>query len=166
MTIKALGILSAMGETSRGLSQQMRRLEIISENIANAEALPDKDGNLYHRKVLEDEGHPMGRPRSFRESMALQLRHSSDKHVRQASQEGATQAMRQNQDRIKAIEVDGEKLIHDPSHPRADKDGYVHMPNVNAVEEMVDLMAATRAYEANVSVLRAAKSMAKQTFEI
>ena len=56
--------------------------------------------------------------------------------------------------------------VYDPDHPDADEDGYVMMPNVNSAEEMVDLMAATRAYEANVTALNIAKSMALKALEI
>ena len=55
---------------------------------------------------------------------------------------------------------------YDPSNPDADADGYVMMPNVNSAEEMVDLMAATRAYEANITALNIAKSMAMKALEI
>ena len=56
--------------------------------------------------------------------------------------------------------------VYDPSHPDADEDGYVMLPNVNSAEEMVDLMAATRAYEANVTALNIAKSMAMKALDI
>ena len=64
------------------------------------------------------------------------------------------------------LQVMGLPVSHDPDHPDANEDGYVMMPNVNSAEEMVDLMAATRAYEANVTALNIAKSMALKALEI
>ncbi len=64
------------------------------------------------------------------------------------------------------IEHKGEKLVFNPNHPQADDKGYVKMPDINMVEEMVDLISVSRSYEANVTVIDAAKQMAKKTFEI
>ena len=61
---------------------------------------------------------------------------------------------------------DGVKTIYDPSHPDADEDGFVKMPNVNVVNEMVDMMMASRAYEANVASVEAAKSMISHAMKI
>ena len=58
------------------------------------------------------------------------------------------------------------KMIYDPSHPDADEEGYVKMPNINAVTEMVNLMVASRAYEANVTAAEAAKSMIRSALQI
>ena len=67
---------------------------------------------------------------------------------------------------VEVKEIKGEKLVYNPGHPRADENGYVHMPNVNVVEEMVDLVSTSRTYEANVTVLDAAKKMAKHALNI
>ena len=69
-------------------------------------------------------------------------------------------------DQYKVIEEKGEKLQFDPNHPQADENGYVKMPDINMVEEMVDLISASRTYEANVTVINAAKQMAKRALEI
>jgi len=159
------GIFNALQHTTQGLKSQMRRLELISENIANAEALPDEKGELYQRKVLETRHGRSGVGRSFGDEMNLKLKRSSAKHVTSATP-GQVTRVGGRAAGMKVIEVEGEKVIHDPNHPRADEDGYVRLPNVNMIEEMVDLMAASRSYEANISVMNAAKSMAKRTFEI
>lgn len=159
------GIFSALQKTARGLGNQMKRVEVISENIANAEAMPDDKGELYQRKVLVDGRTAASRPRSFRHEMQLKLNRSSDRHLGHLSPaEGQKVSSRSIDPQVQ--EIKGEKLVHDPNHPQADENGYVHMPNVNVVEEMVDLMAASRAYEANVSVLSAAKTMARRILEI
>jgi len=161
------GILAAMRSTYGGISSQMKRLEVISENIANAEALPDKNGKLYQRKVALLKDRSNVNDSNFGQKMTLKMNRSSDKHLGMGATPGSSgnpSATPQNM--YDVVEVKGEKVIHDPTHPRADENGYVKMPNVNAIEEMVDLMATSRAYEANISVLTAAKSMAKKTFEI
>jgi len=73
----------------------------------------------------------------------------------------------------KGVEVVGiyedqspDKLVYDPTHPDADEQGYVHMPNINIVTEMVDLITASRSYEANITALNAAKTMALKALEI
>ncbi|MEA3285990.1 MAG: flagellar basal body rod protein FlgC [Candidatus Marinimicrobia bacterium] len=161
------GIFSALRKTYSGISSQMKRLEVISENIANAEALPDKQGKLYQRKVALIKGSHDAENKQFGAKMALKLNRSSNKHLGTGSKsasQGIISATPQNT--YDVVEVKGEKIIHDPTHPRADENGYVKMPNVNVIEEMVDLMATSRAYEANITVLNAAKSMAKRTFQI
>jgi len=163
----AQGIFSALKTTYSGISSQMKRLEVISENIANAESLPDKNGKLYHRKVALIKDPKTGSPASFGTQMSLKTNRSTDKHLGFGSPTSATgklNATAQNQ--YDVVEVKGEKVIHDPTHPRADEHGYVKMPNVNVIEEMVDLMATNRAYEANITVMTASKAMAKRTFEI
>ena len=161
------GIFSALRKTYSGISSQMKRLEVISENIANADALPDKGGKLYQRKVALTKGSPRSNQASFGDKMALTLRRSNDKHLAVGSgvsRPGDPSGTRGNQ--VKVVEVEGEKVIHDPTHPRADENGYVKMPNVNVIEEMVDLMATSRAYESNITVMNSSKAMAKRTFEI
>lgn len=161
------GIFSALKQTYSGISSQMKRLEVISENIANAEALPDKNGKLYQKKVAILNDGPSGGKGSFGTKMSLKLQNSSNKHLQSGSPSSAAgnpNGTPMNQ--YEVIEVKGDKVIHDPSHPRADENGYVRMPNVNVVEEMVDLMATNRAYEANITVMNASKAMAKKTFEI
>jgi len=161
------GIFSTLKQTYSGISSQMKRLEVISENIANAEALPDKNGKLYHRKVAILKDPDTSSAQIFGDKLKLKLHRSSNKHLGS----GSELARSGNPDGTPAnvfdiVEVQGEKIIHDPSHPRADANGYVRMPNVNVIEEMVDLMATNRAYEANITVMNSAKTMAKRTFEI
>lgn len=165
--MEAQGIFSALRQTYGGISSQLKRLEVITENIANAEALPDKNGKLYQRKVaLLKEGN-VGETNTFGDRMSLQMNRSSNKHISTGSVAGGMGNPSATPENMYDVtEVKGEKIIHDPTHPRADENGYVKMPNVNAIEEMVDLMATTRAYDANITVMNAAKSMAKKTFEI
>ena len=67
---------------------------------------------------------------------------------------------------VKVVEESGVRLVYDPQHPLADENGYVRVPDINPVEEMVSLVSATRTYEANVAVMNAAKLIAKKSLEI
>ncbi len=161
------GIFSALKQTYGGISSQMKRLEVISENIANAEALPDKGGKLYQRKVALLKDTAKNGSGSFGSQLSLKLNRSSDKHLSMGGSPSTTGSPNATgADRYNIVEVEGEKVMHDPTHPRADENGYVKMPNVNVIEEMVDLMATNRAYEANITVMNTTKTMAKRTFEI
>ena len=165
--METTGIFAALRKTYAGVSSQMKRLEVISENIANADALPDKNGKLYQRKVALTADNSRQGSGKFGDKMSLQLRRSNNKHLSMGSgSSSSANSSGTTQNRVSIEEVEGEKMIHDPSHPRADENGYVRMPNVNVIEEMVDLMATSRAYEANITVMNSSKAMAKRTFEI
>jgi len=161
--MKVSGIFTAIRTNLSGLSTQMQRLETISENVANAETAPDVQGNVYKRKIV-DQGPLAKVSGSFGTEMALSMKRSTDQHLGTA--QGRLDVIDTDGDNIKVVELDGEKLVFDPSHPRADENGYVRMPDINMVEEMVDLISASRSYEANITVLNAGKEMAKNTLKI
>jgi len=164
--MKVGGIFSTFKTTLTGLSTQMKRMEVIAENIANAEKLPDEKGNVYRRKTVVDTSRSGKSRYRFGDQMSLKLRNSRTSHLdSQSGSNGATIA-KDNPTSVKVVEIKGEKLIYNPGHPRADENGYVKMPNVNTVEEMVEMIAASRSYEANISVLNASKQMAKKAMEI
>lgn len=129
-----------------GLSAERLRLDTIAANIANASTTRGEDGKPYVRKIA-----------TFQENMQSQFNKTSGK-------------VEQKNLGVKAVGVEDDKSplkkVYDPSHPDADEQGYVTMPNVNVLNEMVDLIAATRAYEANVNTMNAQKSMFMKTLEI
>lgn len=131
-----------------GLTAERLRMDIISNNIANVNSTRTEAGGPYQRQM------PVFAPREA-ESFATIL----DRAQTQMSSEGV---------RVVGITKDTSPLkrVYDPHHPDADKDGYVTMPNVNVVSEMVDMISASRSYEANVTVVNAAKSMAMKALEI
>lgn len=132
--------------SASGLSAERLRLDTIAANIANASTTRGEDGKPYVRKIA-----------TFQENMQSQFNKTSGK-------------VEQKNLGVKAIGVEDDKSplkkVYDPSHPDADEQGYVTMPNVNVLNEMVDLIAATRAYEANVNTMNAQKSMFMKTLEI
>jgi flagellar basal-body rod protein FlgC len=123
--------------SSSALSAERLRLDTISQNIANAQTTRGPDGEAYRRREVV-----------FRSA-------TSD-------QPGAGGV---RVDEVLESEAPLERIFN-PSHPDADPEGYVEMPNVNVVEEMVDLIAATRAYEANVAAANATRAMISRALEL
>jgi flagellar basal-body rod protein FlgC len=138
------GELNALEISATGLTAQRLRLNVVAENLANAETTRTTDGGPYRRKLVVFGAEPAG---DF--TSALQGVQAST--VKVLSVEESPEAPR---------------MVLQPSHPDANADGYVMLPNINPVLEMVDLLAATRAYEANVTAVQAAKSMANKALEI
>lgn len=162
------GIFGILDISGSGLSAQRKKLNAVAENIANVETTRTPDGGPYRRKqVVFSEDSENG---SFTASLGnamLKLGQTDIKHIGNSdphtSRRGEIPAV--GADEIE-IEPDSFKMVYDPTHPDADKDGYVAMPDINVIAEMVDMMTATRAYEANISVSSAAKTMYKQALEI
>ena len=143
-----MDFFDALHISSSGLSAQRLRMNLISGNLANIHTTRTKEGGPYRKK--EPVFAAQSQRLSFRKILASQNA--------------------ENLPQVKVVEIieDPRKPImkHDPQHPDADKNGYVAMPNINLMEEMVDLISATRSYEANVAALKAAKEMASKALEI
>ena len=133
-----MNFISGINATSSALEAEKMRMDVVAENIANAYTTRGLDGKAYQRKTIAFE--------------AL-LRSGSE---------------RSGGVRISEIGTDPNpgEIIHNPTHPHADKDGMVQMPNVSVSTEMVDLLAASRAYEANLAVVRNARQMAAKALSI
>lgn len=138
-----MNIISGIDITAGALNAQKTRLDIVAQNIANAQTTRGPDGQPYHRKVVSFETELL---RSTGSASGTAL-----KGVRVSS--------------ITDDKSEGQSL-YDPQHPDATADGYVKMPNVNMAYEMIDLMTASRAYEANLSVVKNARQMAMRALEI
>jgi flagellar basal-body rod protein FlgC len=132
-----MDLLDSMAEAAKGMKAQGVRMRVISENLANAETTStEKGGNPYQRKVV-----------TFKETL--------DKTDNQKEVE-VDKVMSDNSDFI---------MKYDPSHPAADANGYVKMPNVNPLIEMMDMREAQRSYEANLGVIDIAKGMLSETLD-
>src|SRR2546421_599219 len=124
-------MISSLNINGSALTAERTRLDVISENIANAETTRGADGRAYRRKeVVFETVQPAGKAASGGVRVA-EIAEANDPAAR----------------------------VYNPGHPDADPQGYVEMPNVNVVEEMVDLVAASRAYEANVAAVNTTKTM-------
>jgi flagellar basal-body rod protein FlgC len=136
------------------LSAQRLRLDVISNNIANAETTRTEGGGPYQRR---DVVFAPQEEKSFLPQF-LQAKYSGDNSL--SSNQGGVKVAS-----IITDESPGTR-VYDPDHPDADEDGYVEFPNVNMVVEMTNMMSATRSYEANLTVIEAAKRMAQKALEI
>ncbi|KPU44685.1 flagellar basal-body rod protein FlgC [Oxobacter pfennigii] len=139
-------LFKALRISSSGLTAERLRMDTIASNIANANTTRTEEGGPYRRKVAV-----------FQENLENEL----DKLSGDSSFNGKG---------VKATAIIEDptpfKRVYDPSHPDADAEGFVSMPNVDMLTEMVDLIAATRAYEANVTAVNAEKNMALKALEI
>ncbi|HHY47667.1 MAG TPA: flagellar basal body rod protein FlgC [Firmicutes bacterium] len=146
-----MSIFSAMAISASGMTAERLRMDVIANNIANANTTRTPEGGPYRRQQV-----------LFRAVMGDAVRgYLSRLDPAHPPATGLGVA-------VVGIVRDPSppRLVYDPAHPDADQDGYVHMPNVNILAEMVDMLSATRAYEANVTALNAAKSMALKALEI
>jgi flagellar basal-body rod protein FlgC len=148
-----MGLFDAIDASGSALSAERLRMDVTSENLANAQTTKGADGQPYRRKevVLQQAG---ASGTSFSSVLA--------------SMQGAGGAKSVDGVRVSGIVEDSSALkrLYDPGHPDADKDGYVTMPNVNTVTEMTDLISSSRAYEANVTAMQTAKTMFTKTLDL
>ncbi|MGM0379524.1 MAG: flagellar basal body rod protein FlgC [Bacillota bacterium] len=143
-----MSFFSSIDTSSSGLTAERLRMDLISDNIANAETTRTPSGGPYRRKI------PIYRElekNKFQKALADAKGKNSSDGVE-----------------IVGIEEDQSdfKRKYDPSHPDSNKDGYVLLPNVDTVTEMVNMVSASKAYEANVTALNSTKSMVMKALEI
>ena len=141
-----MGIAGAFAVSASGLSAHRLRMDVISANLANAQSTSTPEGGPYQRQDVVLQATPQV---GFDDLLAS----SSD-------QGAGVKVSRVVKDQTPF------RRSYDPGHPDAGDDGYVAMPNVNVVTEMVDLMSATRAYEANVAAINATKRVLQAALEI
>jgi len=133
-----MNYITGIQATGSALNAEKIRLDIVAQNIANAHTTRDLDGTAYKRKVVSFES-------------VLGTERGTSGGVRVSS--------------VQSDETPGE-LIYSPQHPHADANGMVRMPNVKIAVEMVDMLSASRAYEANLAVVRNARQMAAKALAI
>jgi flagellar basal-body rod protein FlgC len=147
-----MGMFDSLNVSATGLTAERLRMDVTAENLANAQTTRGADGQPYKRKevVLGQAGSG-----GFGSQLAVAMGGSSS-----GSAPGGVE--------VQAITEDASpgKLVYDPGHPDANADGYVQMPNVDTVTEMVDLISSSRAYEANVTAMQSAKQMFSKTLDI
>ncbi len=150
---------SALEISASGLSAERLRMDVISGNIANANTTRTPEGGPYRRQLVVMAARP-----SFAQTLAEAQ--SRGEQV----QAGPTDALDTVGRGVRVVQVLPDqrafKVKYDPTHPDADENGYVQLPNVDTVTEMVDLISASRAYEANVTALNAFKSMVTTALQI
>ena len=137
-----INVISGIDITGSALNAEKTRMDIVAQNIANAQTTHGADGKPYQRKVV-----------SFQ--TVLQAAGAG-----RNSQAGGVQVAEVKNDTTPG------PAVYNPQHPDADASGMVQMPNVNLAFEMVDLISSTRAYEANLAVVKNAKQMAHKALSI
>lgn len=149
-----MSMFQSMGITSSALTSQRLRMDVISSNMANVDTtrgkLVDGQWQPYTRKMV-----------------VMQPKESSFSSIFNSTLH-STGNNKMNGVKVSNIVEDDSpyRLVYDPEHPDANEEGYVQMPNVDPLKEMVDLMSATRSYEANVTVFNASKSMYIKALEL
>lgn len=157
--------ISGFDVSANGMSVQRKKMNIIAENIANAEVRNEK-GDPYKRKFIDlvyNQDQMVNNPQ-INNSVALQTTRGD--HMKLLSPISTPQ---KNNNEIQALEkVDNSEgeTMYMPDNPNADENGYVQMSNVNIITEMVDMIAASRNYEANLTSFNSAKQIAKDSLEI
>lgn len=163
------GIFSGLRISASGLRAQRVRQNAISSNLANAETTRTAEGGPYRRQfVVFEADSDKNDTRLLNEEPVLKGKVTSTRHLPiPASNFVRDKRFFGKGVRVAEIREDSRppKLVYDPSHPDAGEDGYVAMPNVNVVKEMADMIAATRAYEANVTAFNATKNMISQAVQ-
>jgi len=143
-----MSFMNGMNVSASGMTAQRLRLDIISQNIANVNTTRDENGNVYRRKMVvfsEKDDTSFG-------SILMKSTGTVGNGVKVTDIAEDTEAQ--------------PRKVYDPSHPDADEDGYVTYSNVNVVQEMTDMIDATRSYEANVTAFNATKNMALKGLEV
>lgn len=144
-----MSFFSSLDISTSALTAQRLRMDVISQNMANADTTRTENGTPYKRKVVLFE--EIGKGPSFSSYLDSAMNSDAGYGVRVT--------------KITEDDTPGSK-VYDPSHPDADIDGYVTNSNVNIVEEMVNMISASRSYEANITAINTTKSMIAKTLEI
>lgn len=141
-----MDVFSSMKISASALKAQQIRLNTISSNLANIETTRTPEGGAYRKRDVVF--------KATSPSFASEL----DRQLRGHVQEVRVAAIRPNMGPL--------KMVYDPNHPDANEEGMVAKPNINVMEETVDMMGASRAYDANANAIKAAKRMALKALEI
>ncbi|MEI6399282.1 MAG: flagellar basal body rod protein FlgC [Pseudomonadota bacterium] len=143
-----MGFFKSMAISSSGLSAQRLRMNTLSANLANANTTHTEEGGPYKRRDVVFSASPTGSP--FEDFL------------------NGTNGAQLSKVKVVDIHEDTKepRLVFDPTHPDADGEGYVQMPNIQVMTEMVNMITATRAYEANATAVNEAKQMAVKSLEI
>lgn len=141
-----INAFSTLRISASGLSAERLRMDTVASNIANVNTTRGENGQPYRRKIAV-----------FQENLASAMNPETGNYDNKLLG-------------VKAVGIAEDqspfRRVYDPSNPDADKDGYVNMPNVNILNEMADMMVASRSYEANVNAVNSEKSMFSKALEI
>ena len=137
-------LFNTLNISASGLTAERLRLDVVANNITNASTTRSPDGGPYQKRAVV-----------FKEKLVREITSNGRSHVSKGVEVGAI-----------VRDQFPPRMVYNPNHPDANEKGFVAMPNVDLAVEMADMITATRAYEANVTVLNATKTMALKTLEI
>lgn len=132
-----MSLFNIFNVAGSAMSAQSQRLNVVASNIANADSTTSSTGQPYRAKQVVFSAVPL----SGQEASGVKVQQVIE-------------------------DISAPKLVYDPKHPLADEKGYVAMPNVNVVEEMVNMLSASRSYQTNVETMNAAKTLLLKTLTI
>lgn len=169
-----MSMFSAFNINATGMTAERYRMDVISENVANANTTRTADGTPYRRKVVsfaEKESqasfhHILGWQKHIHSTSGTNANMS---HTHEVAHTHTGLGYTGNGVRVNGLYEDYEtemNMVYDPSHPDADENGYVTYPNVNIITEMTNMIDASRAYEANATAFNATKAMVQRGLEI
>ena len=143
-----MNFIDALHISASGLTAQRLRMDVVSSNLANSNTTRTPEGGPYKRKDVVFASQPLRG--SFQDMMTSQI------------------SNKLSEVKVAGIITDPSPpvLKYDPQHPDADEKGYVSLPDISVIEEMVNMMSASRSYEANVTAVNATKKMARKALEI
>ena len=143
-----MGLYSSIEVSASGLSAERLAMDVIANNLANVNTTRTPEGGPFKRQliVFSQKNEP-AQPDSLDPTASDPI-------------DGNPSASRAGVEAVAIVPDTGpDRLVYDPTHPDADPNGYVHMPNIDVVKEMVDMIAASRAYQANVTAIQEARAM-------
>ncbi len=172
-----MSMFSAFNINATGMTAERYRMDVISENVANANTTRTADGTPYRRKVVsfaEKESqvsfsHVFGEVGGKPHTHARVATNANTAHMHELSHSHGRQGYTGVGVRVSGLyedHVTEMNMVYDPSHPDADENGYVTYPNVNIITEMTNMIDASRAYEANATAFNATKSIVQRGLEI
>jgi flagellar basal-body rod protein FlgC len=149
-----MGLYSSIEVSASGLSAERLAMDVIANNLANVNTTRTPEGGSFKRQLVI-----FAQKQEVDPNASLNPMDSSSNADPGKSRDG-----------VEAVGIvndpSPDRLVYDPNHPDADANGYVHMPNVDVVKEMVDMISASRAYQANVSAIQEARSMGSAALNI
>lgn len=164
------GLFASIRTSASGLRGQRTKMDVVARNLANAETTRTEDGTPYRRQRAIFEQVLGDKVRRHQQSPGLhgdsRLNRTHPGHMTETKHSSELVGGGVSSEVSVAPDASEFRVVFDPGHPDSDEAGYVLMPNVNPITEMVDMITASRAYEANISAVQAAKDMFNDALKI
>lgn len=162
------GVFHSFEISASGLAAQRRRLDAIADNIANAQTTRSAEGGPYKRRevALAESSEPIRFRLPSEPAHGVTLARSAEGHMSRMSVSARTAVRAGGGVEAQETRSDETRLVLEPGHPDADANGMVAYPEISVVQEMIEMILASRAYEANVTAIQSTKAMIKSALEI